>query len=100
MLLSRPVPSGTHFSPARRGRRTCRLRVERLQDRSLPSVQVLATLGDPAAGPGAAARLKREVNAAVGRWAVRSGATLPLRRVYDDPSNGFDICDVRGKTCF
>jgi nucleotidyltransferase/DNA polymerase involved in DNA repair len=48
----------------------------------------------------ALAKLKREVNAAVGRWAVRSGATLPLKRIYDDPTNEFDICDVRGKTCF
>jgi nucleotidyltransferase/DNA polymerase involved in DNA repair len=46
------------------------------------------------------ARLKREVNGAVGRWAVRSGATLPLKRIYDDPSNHHDICDVRGKSCF
>jgi DNA polymerase V len=48
----------------------------------------------------ALARLKREVNAAVGRWAVRSGATPPLKRIYDDPSNHFEICDVRRKSCF
>jgi nucleotidyltransferase/DNA polymerase involved in DNA repair len=46
------------------------------------------------------ARVKREVNEAVGRFALRSGATLPLKRIYDDPTNEFDICDVRGKTCF
>jgi DNA polymerase V len=44
--------------------------------------------------------LKRQVNRRVGRFAVRSGATLPLKAVYDDPSNGHDICDVRGKVCF
>ncbi len=48
----------------------------------------------------AIARVKREVNAAVGRFALRSGATLPLKRVYDDPSHGYDVCDIRGKTCF
>jgi hypothetical protein len=48
----------------------------------------------------ALAAVKREVNAKVGRWAVRSGATLPLTRVYNDPSNAHDICDVRGKSCF
>jgi hypothetical protein len=37
----------------------------------------------------ALAKLKRDVNAAVGRWVVRSGATLPLKRIYDDPSNTF-----------
>jgi nucleotidyltransferase/DNA polymerase involved in DNA repair len=46
------------------------------------------------------ARLKREVNADVGRFALRSGATLPLDDVYRDREQGYDICDVRGKTCF
>jgi hypothetical protein len=48
----------------------------------------------------AVAKLKREINAAVGRFALRSAATLPLKRIYDDPTNEYDICDVRGKTCF
>ena len=48
----------------------------------------------------AVAKLKRNVNAEVGRFALRSAATLALKPVYDDPSNGYDICDVRGKTCF
>jgi hypothetical protein len=48
----------------------------------------------------ALAKLKREVNGSVGRLALRSGATPPLKRIYDDPTNEFDICDVRGKTCF
>jgi hypothetical protein len=48
----------------------------------------------------AVAKLKREVNAAVGRFALRSAATLPPKRIYDDPTNEYDICDVRGKTCF
>jgi DNA polymerase V len=45
-------------------------------------------------------RLKREVNGRHGRFVLRSAATLPLEEVYRDPSNGFDICDVRGKMCF
>jgi nucleotidyltransferase/DNA polymerase involved in DNA repair len=48
----------------------------------------------------AVARARREVNARVGRFAVRSGATLPLTDVYQDEAQGYDICDVRGKTCF
>jgi nucleotidyltransferase/DNA polymerase involved in DNA repair len=46
------------------------------------------------------ARVKREVNAEVGRFALRSGATLPLGDVYRDREQGYDICDVRGKVCF
>ena len=48
----------------------------------------------------AAARAKREVNEALGRFTVRSGATLPLQDVYRDEAQSYDICDVRGKMCF
>jgi hypothetical protein len=48
----------------------------------------------------ALAKLKQEVNAGVGRFALRSGATLPLTRIYAVASNEYDICDVRGKSCF
>jgi hypothetical protein len=48
----------------------------------------------------AIARLKREVNARHGRFALRSAATLPLVGIYRDPSSEWDICDVRGKMCF
>jgi nucleotidyltransferase/DNA polymerase involved in DNA repair len=54
----------------------------------------------PAPGAEAVARLKREVNHRVGRFAVRSGATLPLYQVYRDTAAAYDICDVRGKLCF
>jgi nucleotidyltransferase/DNA polymerase involved in DNA repair len=46
------------------------------------------------------AELKRRVNAKIGRFALRSGATLPLYDVYRDREQGYDICDVRGKMCF
>ena len=46
------------------------------------------------------AEVKREVNAEMGRFALRSGATLPLADVYRDEAQGYDICDVRGKICF
>jgi nucleotidyltransferase/DNA polymerase involved in DNA repair len=46
------------------------------------------------------AKLKREVNAKMGRFTLRSGATLPLKDVYADEAQDFDICDVRGKLCF
>jgi len=48
----------------------------------------------------AVARLKREVNFNQGRFALRSAATLPLAAIYQDTANGYDICDVRGKSCF
>ena len=48
----------------------------------------------------AVARAKREVNAHLGRFLVRSGATLPLTDVYRDEAQNYDICDVRGKMCF
>jgi DNA polymerase V len=54
----------------------------------------------PGARAEAVARAKRAANERVGRWAVRSGATLPLAAVYADPSNNFEICDIRGKMCF
>ena len=43
---------------------------------------------------------KAAVNERLGRFAVRSGATLYLPQVYRDPANDFDICDVRGTMCF
>jgi len=44
--------------------------------------------------------LKKAVNEKHGRFAVRSGATLPLAEIYADGAHSYDICDVRGKTCF
>lgn len=46
------------------------------------------------------AELKAAVNEKFGRFKLRSGTTLHLPAVYADPSNDFDICDVRGKVCF
>lgn len=43
---------------------------------------------------------KRRINRALGRFAIRSGATLPLRDIHRDPANDYDICDIYGKTCF
>jgi DNA polymerase V len=48
----------------------------------------------------AVGRLKRAVNLRRGRFALRSAATLPLASIYQDTANGYDICDVRGKSCF
>jgi DNA polymerase V len=60
-------------------------------------------LFDPPSTAGRAetiARLKREVNTHHGRFLLRSAATLPLASIYRDTANGYDICDVRGKSCF
>jgi hypothetical protein len=54
----------------------------------------------PAEQARAVAAVKREVNAALGRFTLRSGATLPLKDVYADEALQYDICDVRGKICF
>ena len=48
----------------------------------------------------AVAAAKAAINARYGRFKVRSGTTLYLPKVYRDPANDFDICDVRGKVCF
>ncbi len=53
MLYSSKRRSGNHSGRSLRVRPIRRLRVEQLEDRSLPAVQLLATLGDPAPGPGA-----------------------------------------------
>lgn len=44
--------------------------------------------------------LKHDINTRHGRFAIRSGATLPLGEIYADEAHGYDICDVAGKTCF
>jgi DNA polymerase V len=46
------------------------------------------------------ARLKREVNEDLGRWKLRSGATLFANNWYEDAANQFEVCDIRGKFCF
>lgn len=46
------------------------------------------------------AAVQQEVNARVGRFALRSGATLPLADVHADSANDYDICDIYGKSCF
>jgi DNA polymerase V len=48
----------------------------------------------------ALARVKREVNARLGRWKLRSGATLFANDWYDDPANEREVCDIWGKFCF
>jgi DNA polymerase V len=48
----------------------------------------------------AVAAVKEAVNGRFGRFKLRSGTTLYLPRVYKDPANDFDVCDVRGKVCF
>lgn len=45
-------------------------------------------------------RIKQLVNEKLGRWTVRSAATLPLQEIYADPAHFYDICDVEGKSCF
>jgi DNA polymerase V len=58
-------------------------------------------LFEPPAEPAAAiAAVKRQINGRLGRFTVRSGATLPLSEAYHDPAQSYDICDVRGKICF
>jgi DNA polymerase V len=76
-------------------------RMHLIAERLVPSASAPLGLFDP---PGDRARsiaqLKRTVNARIGRFALRSAATLPLAPIYRDQSNEYDICDVRGKICF
>lgn len=46
------------------------------------------------------ADIKHNINNEVGRFALRSAATLPLVDVYGDCANNYDICDIYGKSCF
>jgi len=48
----------------------------------------------------ALARTKREINEELGRFKVRSAATLYANDFYRDPANEHDVCDIRGKFCF
>ena len=43
---------------------------------------------------------KRKINQDVGRFAIQTALSLPLRDVHRDPANDYDICDVYGKICF
>jgi nucleotidyltransferase/DNA polymerase involved in DNA repair len=78
-------------------------RMHLIAERLTPRGEAPLGLFDPAADrdrAAAVARLKREVNARHGRFALRSAATLPLASIYRDTANSYDICDVRGKICF
>ncbi len=76
-------------------------RMHLIAERLTPRGQAPLGLFEPPGAPAeAVARLKREVNARHGRFALRSAATLPLASIYRDAANGYDICDVRGKICF
>ena len=48
----------------------------------------------------ALAEVKRQINERVGRFTLRSGATLPLTDLYADETSSYDICDIYGKTYF
>lgn len=68
-----------------------------------PRQHVQLTLFDNTQDAGRAhaiAQLKHDVNSRHGRFMLRSAATLPLAAIYQDSANGYDICDVHGKTCF
>jgi nucleotidyltransferase/DNA polymerase involved in DNA repair len=43
---------------------------------------------------------KRLINERIGRFALRSAATLPLSELYLDRANNYEVCDIQGKTCF
>ncbi len=83
--------------------RTPAWKMQLIAERLVPRGQAQLGLFDR---PEAAARadglatLKREINLRHGRFALRSAATLPIAPIYQDSANGYDICDVRGKSCF
>jgi nucleotidyltransferase/DNA polymerase involved in DNA repair len=60
----------------------------------------LSLFDEPNPKRDAIATVKAAVNDRFGRFKLRSGMTLYLPKVYKDPANDFDICDVRGKVCF
>lgn len=54
----------------------------------------------PDAKARAVAIAKREVNAELGRFAVRSAQTLFLNDIYSDEANNYESCDIQGKMVF
>jgi DNA polymerase V len=60
----------------------------------------LSLFDEPNPKRDAVATVKTAVNDRFGRFKLRSGTTLHLPKVYKDPANDFDICDVRGHVCF
>lgn len=74
------------------------LRPAVLRQRSLFEQQ--ASVTQSAAKQDQVAEVLRDVNQRVGRFALRSGTTLPLADVHSDPANEYDICDIYGKSCF
>jgi nucleotidyltransferase/DNA polymerase involved in DNA repair len=60
----------------------------------------LSLFDPPSAQAEAIAAVKERVNTRMGRFALRSAATLPLAAVYRGGALSYDVCDVRGKTCF
>ncbi len=46
------------------------------------------------------AYLKKNINQHLGRFTVRSGATLPLYEIYHDRASNYEICDIHDKFCF
>ena len=78
-------------------------RMHLIAEQLTPRQQVQLTLFDNARDADRAhaiAQLKHDVNTRHGRFMLRSAATLPLAAIYQDSANGYDICDVHGKTCF
>lgn len=80
-----------------------------IRDRILERVPVRVTVGPARSRTLAklicdsaerAAAVERVVNARRGRFALRWAATRPPSGVNNDSANQYDICDVRGKTCF
>jgi hypothetical protein len=65
-----------------------------------PGFVQLGLFEPPAEQARAVARLKKEVNTKLGRFVLRSGATLPLSDVYRDEAQSYDVCDIHGKMCF
>jgi len=46
------------------------------------------------------AAVKQAINDKIGRFALRTAATLPLVETYADDTNDYDVCDIYGKSCF
>ncbi len=46
------------------------------------------------------AAVKQKINDKIGRFALRTAATLPLIETYSDETNDYDVCDIYGKSCF
>lgn len=71
-----------------------------LRPRGYRQLSLFADYGERQEKDDRVEQVQHTINATVGRFALRSAATIPLTDVYGDIASNYDICDIYGKSCF